>query len=432
MTKTHPSPLAATAPAARGPFVLIFCSLCAIFALGQFHRSAGGVLAPVLNEELGLDATRIAVVTSALFLTQGLVQLPIGVLLDRFGPRLTIPTIAALGGLGSCVFALSESWLGLVAGRMLIGSGFGAVMMGSYVIFTRWVAPERFSTISGRLLFIGGAGGLLATSPLAFSIEQIGWRGTFFGLGLATFAMCAVTYAIVRDAPATGAARPGHPSRAPASLAEAVRGLGSVLRNPTIWPLIIVGLCLYSPAQVLLGIWAGPFLRDVHGLGPLERSHVLLMMALAMSTGALVFGPLERMLGMRKRLVLAGFTLISALFLVLTFFAHASLWLTVALFTLIVLLSPVFVVVIAHCQAMFPREFAGRAISTINMSAIIGIFVMQNATGFIIAAAPSDGGTGSVLGYQFVFVTMAAVFAAATMIYSRTTEVAPTAPAATK
>jgi MFS family permease len=424
-----PQSLAAPTGAARRPFILIFCSLCAIFALGQFHRSAGGVLAPVLNEELGLGAARIAIVTSALFLMQGLAQLPVGVLLDRFGPRATIPTLAALGGIGSCVFALSDGWLGLVAGRMLIGTGFAAVMMGGYVLFTRWVAPDRFSTVSGRLLFIGGAGGLVATTPLAFSIEQVGWRGTFLGLGLATFAMCAVTYAIIRDAPGSGSARPAPLPRAPATMREAVRGLGSVLRTPTIWPLLAVGLCLYSPAQVLLGIWAGPFLRDIHQLGPLERSHILLVMALAMSSGALIFGPLERWLGMRKRLVLAVFALIALLFVALAAFAHASLAATIALFVVILLASPVFVVVIAHCQAMFPRELAGRAIACLNMSAILGIVLLQNATGFVIAAVPHGDGTGALLGYRLVFVTMAAVFAAATLLYARISEVEPGAAA---
>lgn len=419
---SNPPHAKAAARASSSAFVVLFATLSVMFALGQLNRSAGGVMSTVLNDELALGAARLSIVTGVLFLAQGLMQLPAGILLDRFGPRRTIPALAAIAAIGSCVFALSGGWIGLSVGRALTGIGFAAVMSGTYVLFTRWVAPERFSTISGRFLFIGGAGGLFATTPLAVAVELIGWRTTFLWLGAAILAICVLTYALIRDAP-EGEEKAG-PAATP-TLRETIVGLGTVLSNKAIWPMLIVAICIYSPSQVLLGIWAGPFLQDVHGMDAIDRSHVLLAMALAMNTGALIFGPLERIFDARRGVVLASMALIALLFALLAATAYASLWQTIVLFVAIPLISPFFIVVMSHAQAMFPRAVVGRAITSVNMFASAGIFIMQNLTGLAIDAVPHESGTGSLLGYRLVFLVMAATFALATLIYSRTPEMRP-------
>jgi MFS family permease len=408
------------------PFVILFASLSVMFALGQLNRSAGSVISPVLNEELALGASRLSIITGVLFLAQGLMQLPAGILLDRYGPRRTIPNLSALAAVGLFVFALSAGWSGLVAGRALIGIGFAAVMSGTYVLFTRWVPPDQFSTVSGRFLFIGGAGGLIATTPLALAIDLFGWRATFFWMGIATLATCVLTYAFVRDTPGTDNKASAVPS---ASLWEIATGLGAVLRNRAIWPMLLVGLCIYAPSQILLGIWAGPFLQDIHGLEAIERSHILLAMALCINTGALIMGPLERRFDARRGVVLASMGLIALLFAILAAVAYASLWQTIAIFVAVSLVSPFYIVVMSHAQAMFPRGAAGRALTSVNMCASSGIFFVQNLTGIAIDAVPHASGTASLDGYRLVFLIMAAMFALATLVYSRTPEIRPSSPA---
>jgi sugar phosphate permease len=405
-----------------GAFLILFAALSAMFAVGQLNRSAGGVMSPVLIAELGLGAAQLSIVIGILFLAQGLSQLPAGVLLDRFGARRTIPVVAAIGAVGMCVFALSSEMLGLVSGRTLIGIGFATVMSGTYVLFTRWVPPERFSTISGRFLFIGGIGGLCATTPLAVAVEAVGWRTTFLWLGAATLAICVATYAVVRDAPEEG----GNPvSAANTSLLETVIGLGRILRNRTIWPMLIVAICIYSPAQILLGIWAGPFLQEVHNLDAIDRSHILLVMALAVNFGALLFGPVERLLDARRAVVLGSMAIIAALFALLAAVAYASLWQTIAIFIAIPLLAPFYIVMMSHTQAMFPREAAGRALTSVNMFASSGIFVMQNLTGLAVDAVPHENGTGSLTGYRLAFAVMAVTMGLAALLYTRTPELRP-------
>jgi MFS family permease len=410
---------------ATAPFVILFTTLSAMFALGQLNRSAGGVISPVLAEELSLGASRLSIVIGAPLLAQGLMQLPAGILLDRYGPRRTIPALAALGAIGLFVFALSADWLGLVAGRALIGVGFAAVMSGTYVLFTRWVPPHQFSTVSGRFLFIGGAGGLMATTPLAVAIDLVGWRTTFFWMGVVTLAICVLTVTLVRDTP------PGE-EKAPASSSESLwqvaAGLGAVLRNRAIWPMLLVGLCIYTPPQILLGLWAGPFLQDIYDLPAIERSHILLAMALCTNTGALIMGPLERRFDARRRVILTIMGLIALLFAVLAAFAYTSLWQTVAVFIGVSLISPFYIVVMSHAQAMFPRASAGRALTAVNMCASGGVFFVQNLTGLAIEAVPHASGTGSLDGYRLVFASMAAIFALATLIYTRMPEIRPSEP----
>lgn len=417
-TDSGPSPMRS----AR--FIWMFVALCVLFSLGQFHRSSGAVLSPVFVEELALSAGQVGFVIGGMFIFQGLAQLPSGVLLDRYGTRIVLPTMTLVAVVGSILIGFAESWIGVFIGRAMLGFGFATSLLGAYTVFVRWGTPEIIATITGRYLFIGGAGALFATLPLAWALERFEWRAVFLALAVATLIATVITYIVVRDAP------PGEPEAKPdapkKTLRGSILGLGLVLKDRRMWPALSIALFMYSPLQVLIGLWAGPFLKDVHHVEAIERSYILLAMALGMDIGMLMFGPIERFFNTRRTVVLTATALIAVMFAVLAIWAYAHLWVASALFVLITLSAPYFVVVLAHSQVQFPPEFASRVVSLINLLAITGIFVTQYLSGLVIGAVTDDPTvTGSVLGYRLVFTLMAVLYLLITLIYSRTRDIPP-------
>jgi MFS family permease len=181
------TPDAAAAP--RGQAYRIYVVLCAGFLASQFYRVSNAVIAPELMRGLEISAEAMGIITGVYFLAFAVAQLPIGVLLDRFGPRQTMAGLFLLAVAGSVTFATASGFAGLVLGRGLMGIGCAAGLMGSLVAIARWFPPARFAFLSSLLFTLGGAGLLLATTPLAVVSAAVGWRGAFWLMAAVTAAL---------------------------------------------------------------------------------------------------------------------------------------------------------------------------------------------------------------------------------------------------
>lgn len=397
----------------RHRFIVMFLIIAGLYACGQLHRSAGAVLSPVLNRDLGLDARELAAVMAGLFLAAGVTQIPFGILLDRFGPRRCVTALVVVGIFGMCLFSLAESWPALMAGRIFIGSGFSGVFMSSIVLFAAWMPPERLTTWSGRITAVGGCGGLLATTPLAAAIDWFGWRGTIAGLAVVTAILVVIAFRSLRDHPPEAAV-----SREPKeNLSQSFAGFLRVLRERSVWPMILVSLVMYTPMQMTLGLWGGPYLLEVHGLDSIERGNVLFVVMACHLVGALAFGPLERFFNTRKWLVVFGACLQSLQFLALGLLGPSSLAGSIVLMIAIAIVAPLYLVVTVHCQAFFPRGLTGRAVSMVISFSVFGVFITQTGSSFLVRALANPDMIGSLEAYRAVFVAMAGVFVLVALVY---------------
>ncbi len=190
---------------------------------------------------------------------------------------------------------------------VLIGVGCSAIYMGAIYVFGRVNRPDRFALLCSWLLGIGTAGNLLAASPLAFAAETIGWRASMLILAALTAASCPVR-------------RPAHSRSAAPVGARGNRffaGIGEILATRALWPLLPLTAIGYSVILAERGLWAGPFFSEVYGLSPVERGNALLVMAAAMSAGAMIYGPLDKWFGTRKWVVAVGSAVTAACFLLL-------------------------------------------------------------------------------------------------------------------
>ncbi len=402
---------------------VVVASLCAGYVVSQFYRSSVAVIAPDLARDVGLSPEELGALTGAFFLAFGVAQIPTGVLLDRFGPRRTIPAMLVFAMAGALVFAAATTPAALVLGRVLMGVGCASMFMGSLVVCARWFPADRFATLSALILALGGTGGLLSTTPLALAAETVGWRDAFVGTAAVTAAAGALIYLVVRDAP------PGHPyhARTPERLGAVVRGVRQVLGDRRIPFLLAMAFVAYPVVATVLSLWAGPYLADVHGLSAVARGNVLLGMAAALIAGTLCYGPLDRVFDSRKRVVVGGALACVAILAALALAPAPAVWQVAVLFALLGAAGAYSVVVLAHGRAIFPERLVGRAVTMVNFAGFTGVAAMQMVTGLIIGAFPAENGAAPEVAYRVVFGFLAAAVVLALAAYVRVDDARPSA-----
>lgn len=391
--------------------LLLACTI-PLAVLSQFYRSSTGVIAPDLIAEFDLTTEQIGFVSGVFFIAITLLQLPIGILLDRFGPRRIIAAMMGIAVAGSVAFALAGSFAGLVLARILIATGFAAVTIGSVVILRNWLPASGLSAAMSILFAAANGGSLVATAPLARAALWLGWRETFLVLAAISALAAAVFYLFLRDRP-----KEAGPSAAGEPLLESAKGVLDVLRIPAIRlvaPLVTVG---YASVIAVVGLWGGPYLYDVHGLDIASRGDALSVIAVALVLGTLVYGPLETRFGNRRRLVTLGCLASLAALAALAVWPLPGVATATALLSLFAFFSGFSVIVMAHGMGLLPQRLAGRGATTLNIALLGGAALIQSVSGVLLDAAARVAGTEGA--YRVLFALLAAVLAAALVCYRR-------------
>ncbi len=406
--------------------LIIVATLATAYVASHFFRSANVTIGLDLMRDLHIGPEALGALTGAFFFGFSAMQIPCGFFFDRYGPRLTVFGMLILATIGGTIFALAPDWPTLLAGRAMMGAGFGVMLIGSMVVISRWFPPDRFSTLSSMVLSIGLIGNLLATTPLAWAAEAVGWRTVFGGVVAFTAVAAVAVYLVVRDAP------PGHPflARKTESPREMLRGLAEVIRNPRLPCILALNFCNYACSFTVQGLWGGPFLREVHGLTKVQSGNVLLAAVIAYQIGMLVFGPLDRVLDTRKWIALTGTLIIAAILGILGLWGgvwgHPPMWIAIGAIVGIGFVSASSTMIMSHGRAIFPDRLIGRGMATINTSVMLGVACMQTLSGIIVGAfEPLANGARSELAYSTLFMFMAVVLVVAVGIYSRSEDIRP-------
>lgn len=351
-------------------------ALVVAYVLSQFYRAFLAVLTPWLQADLGATPDDLASASGIWFLVFALMQLPVGWALDRVGPGRTTAVLLAVGALGAALFAVAPGVWAVKLAMALIGAGCSPVLMAAYVILTRSYPPAAFATMAGAIIGLGSFGNIGAALPLTLAVEALGWRAAMWGLAGVTLAVALVVAALVRDPPAHGGAAQG--------------SLLDILRMPAVWPVLAMMAVCYGPAAGLRGLWIGPYFTDVLAMDKGFVGTATLVMALAMIAGNFAYGPLERVMGSRKRLVMGGNGVVLVLLVLFWLMPAPGPWTAVTLFALIGFFGASFAMVIAHGRAFFPPALMGRGVTLLNLFGIGAAGLLQMATGRLYAATPPD------------------------------------------
>jgi predicted MFS family arabinose efflux permease len=373
------------------------------FALGYFlsylFRVVNAVLAPDLASDLGVGPSELGLLTSAYFITFAAFQLPLGVLLDRFGPRKIEAFLLIFAAIGAFVFSRAQTVSGLVIGRALIGFGVSACLMAAFKAYVIWFRPQQLPLINGFQMAAGGFGALTATAPVEAALGITDWRGVFMLLALLTLAIAAAVFFVVPEKKT----KPDSDR-----LKDQLKGCVRVFSSLTFWciaPLTFISQAAFLAIQ---GLWSGPWLRDVAGFDRATIAHVLLTIAAAMVVGFIFMGALaERLsrLGIKPVAVAVGgmsaFIVVQILLILeTTSWAH-TLWILFGVF------GTTGIVSYAALSQSFPLNLSGRVNTAINLLVFVAAFSAQWGIGAIINLWPvtADGGYAPE-GYQAAFTMM--------------------------
>lgn len=366
-------------------------ALLGAYVLSQFYRAFLAVLTPVLDRDLGATASDLAAASGLWFLAFAVMQIPLGEALDRVGPRLTSAVLMAIGAAGAAIFAMATGPGAIKLAMVLIGVGCSPVLMASYYIFARSYAPAVFGTLAGATVGIGNLGNIGASLPLSMAVEAVGWRASLWGLAAITGLVALAILALLRDPPRSTGGQKGT--------------LLDLLRMPALWPMLIMMAVCYAPAASIRGLWVGPLFRDVFGADAAWIGQVSLIMGLAMVAGSFTYGPLERMLGTRKWLIMGG-NMLALVALLGLWLSPQSPTLTIVLLAALGFAGASFPMVIAHGRAFIPPHLTGRGVTLLNLFGIAPVGLLQLATGRIHASTapdPASAPTAAIFGFIAVF-----------------------------
>ena len=363
--------------------VLILIVICP-FALGYFlsylFRSTNAIIAPQLISEIGLDASDLGLLTAMYFLTFSLFQLPLGILLDRYGPRLVQTFLLFFAALGAFLFAQADTIEGLAASRGLIGLGVAGCLMASIKASTLWFDQKYWPVINGTFLAAGGLGAVAATAPLEIALTYTDWRTIFLVLAIITIFIALLIFLVVPEK---------KQSNSFPTLKKQILELGIIYRNNEFWrcaPLISASL---GTNMAIQGLWAGPWLRDIAEFDRDVVANYLLLLAIALSVGSLATGIIASWLerfgfSLTKFFGLSTILFISCQIIITLEIVPSSIWpwIVFGLFANAAML------VVAHLTRFFKRDLSGRVITGVNVFVFGSVFLIQYLIGKIISLFP--------------------------------------------
>jgi predicted MFS family arabinose efflux permease len=368
------------------------------YYLSYVYRAVNAVLGPTLVAEFGISAAELGLLTGMYFFAVGLFQIPLGVLLDRFGPRRVNGSLLLIAAAGAFLFSRSTDFGELAAARALIGLGVSACLMATMQAFVLWFRPERMSTMIALAYSMGGLGALTASAPLELALRQFGWREIFDGLAGATLALSAVFFLFVPEHSA---------GRRPAGLRDQVAGLARIARDGAYWRVALAIGTNQCAVVSLFTLWITAWLRDVAGFDRAAAARGLALVCVALIAGYFFFGRLADGFARRRRsqlpLFVAGVagSLVCLGLLALNLRAGA------------VLLWAGFVfcgtgATLAHSIVLrrYPRDMAGRVNTTLNTFTFLGTFLGQWGTGVILNLWPQTATGYDPRGYSYALGTL--------------------------
>lgn len=383
----------------RGAWIGLFLPFALGYYLSYLLRTVNAVISPDLTGELTLSSADLGLLTSAYFLTFGLAQIPLGIALDRYGPRRINAVLLLVAACGCVVFALGTDMPELSVGRGLIGLGVSACLMAGLKAFSMWFPAERQSSMTGFIMAFGALGALTAATPIEAMLPFMGWRGVFWLLAAAAVAAAAGVWWRIPDTPR---------AEGIGSLRESFVSLGHIFRSLEFLRFAGTAMFFTGGFMALQSLWAVPWLMTVDGLSRSQAAGYLVLLNLGMFCGQMSIGFFGTRLARRGvrplNLLQVGYCCVLAteVMIVTGWLPSAPLWF------LLGLLAAVNAQAYVAAGSCFPREAFGRVSTAINLMAFAGAFVVQWGMGIALDVLDAAG-HGGVVALTSAFLMLMAV-----------------------
>ncbi len=359
----------------------IYLVMVFAYILVFFHRMAPAVVSADLMSAFNTTGVALGSLAAMYYYIYTAMQIPSGVLADTLGARASVTIGNLIAGIGSILFGLAATFVEASLGRLLVGLGVSVVFVSLMKSNTIWFSERDYGFISGVTLSLGNLGAILSAGPLAAVLHWYSWRAVFVGLGILQLALTALSWLSVRNRPEDLGfpsvremeGKLSHPSRQQHWWAA----LKSVLRNIKLWPGFWVNLGMCGGMLSFVGLWAIPYLRDVHGLQRGAAASYTTVALIGFAVGTLAAGWISDWIGRRKPVVFTG-VLLYALSCVLMAYAP---WMpgpaAFALFALMGFGAGGFIVLYGSAKELIDPALSGMALALVNTGAFLGAAIIQ-------------------------------------------------------
>ena len=396
----------------------IFALLSASYLLSQFYRVSNAVIAPDLIKDLNLNAETLGILGGAFFYSFALLQIPMGPMLDRIGPRKVVSYSVLLSALGAFLFGIGGSFTTVLIGRILVGAGMASVLMGAMKVFVLHFPPRRFATLVGTIVAVGTLGNILAASPLAYFSSRIGWRFTFIIAGGVTALLAFLSLWVLG-----GEGRSEEKSHSASSAKQELgilQQMGMILRSLSFWQIGFLGLFRFGTFIGLQGLWLGPYLIQIKGYSAVQAGNMLILVAAGSIIGGPIAGRLsDQVFHSRKWVTVVGLSFYCLSLFPLTGIlkVQSPVWLGVVFFIL-GLFTNYGLLLFSHAKDLFPVSISGTVTSFVNFFTMTGAAIFMPLLGKMIESFPRTGNSYSAEAYHFAFLICFLGMAASLIFYA--------------
>jgi predicted MFS family arabinose efflux permease len=376
----------AAAPSLGRIMLLVLLPFGSGYFLSYLFRAVNAVVAPDLVRDIGLSASGLGLLTAAYLFAFAAFQLPLGILLDRFGPRRVQTVLLLVAATGALVFATSESESALIAARAMIGLGFAGGLMASFKAVALWAPPGRMPLLNSWVMAFGGIGVMAASTPADLAVQEFGWRAVFVALACVTALVALAIWVVVpRRGEAGDAPREGFGLQ--------LKALGTIYSDREFWRVVPIITIMCGSHIAIQTLWAGPWLADVAGYDRDAVALTLTLMAVAFTVGILGSGALADWVRRFGYGPLSVMSVMTVLFLI----SVAGLMLApegwvLPLWLLFAATGQLGILGYPHVSEHFGTALAGRAGTAVNLLVFGTAFAIQYGIGMVLDHWPSEHG----------------------------------------
>ena len=361
-----------------------------------FHRTATGVIADSLMRDFSIStASELGILSSIYFYVYAVMQMPAGICADYFGPRRTVSLSLLLAAAGAAIFGAADSMTEIYLGRVLVTVGVSVIYVSIVKIYTEWFRVREFGTMCGVIVIVANAGSLLSATPLALSVEVLGWRNSFYVIAGYSLLMAVCCWLMVRDRPTElGLPTISEVERQEGRQVPTEHGghltirdsITAVVRNQYTWWPFLAAVAVYGVYMGFMGIWAVPYFMQVYGSSRIEASGYVMTMAMGNMLGGQFIGYISDKIGLRRKpyTVLTTFFLIVWLILTSWGGAKPPLWALYPLCLGIGFGMSGITLGIACTKEVNPPFAAGIAAGVANSAPFVGAALMQPLFGWVL------------------------------------------------
>jgi len=382
--RSHPQ-IAIEQPLKTRAAARIFLSFACAYFISYAFRSINAVIAPELISDLHLSNTELGFLSAAYFFGFGVTQIPVGLGLDRFGPRLTEMALMMFAIVGALVFSWADGFTGLVIGRVLIGVGVSSCLMAAFSGFRYWFPSNRQAQLASGMLIFGTSGALITSWPVHAVLPYLGWRGVFIMMAVFTgLAIVALYFGLpVKTRASKSIATNDQNQSSTVSLSWA--SYKPILTNAFFWRMFPIGAFCYGGFIAIQTLWLGPWLTSVMGYSSNSAAQIIfwfngvLLLAYVLNTALL---PRLARRGITTLRYLSWMVAAALIFQACAFYLRNS-WVLVWWFLLAIACAS-YVLAQSLIVTNFPKSFSGRVSTTYNLALFIGAFLVQWGIGYLV------------------------------------------------